>query len=107
MSAAPRVPGSPGAEVTRTVGGAACASQLSQQHHGSVLQGQAALWPQAGSRRPGSQQKPQHWVHNRRVIQCEVVAQVPGQVVPQPPMEHDLREEIPPHIWPGSHQGAG
>lgn len=64
--------------------------QLSEQHNWPMLQREAAPGAQGSGECFGSQQKPEHGVDNRGVIQREVVVEVPGQVVPQSPMEHDL-----------------
>lgn len=43
-----------------------------------------------GSGVDGAQRHPQSRPHHRAVVQRQVVAQVPRQVVPKTPMEHDL-----------------
>lgn len=67
-------------------------SQLSNQHYRPMLQLQPAPWAQGGCDPLGPQDEPEHGVDNGSVVQREVVAQVPLEVVPQPPVEHDLQE---------------
>lgn len=58
---------------------------------GPVLQLHRLPLVQSGGRIGGSQQHPQGGPHHGAVIQRQVVAEVPRLVVPEPPMEHDLR----------------
>lgn len=57
------------------------------------LDGLPLLEPGGGA--DGAQHHPQGGPHHGAVVQGQVVAQVPGQVVPKTPMEHDLRRETP------------